>query len=684
MKVADSSKFLLWRKHPEPDGEWLSVEEKLLVGRSRKCHLVLDDVLVSRSHAIFSVKDERLFLTDMTSRNGTFVNEKQINSSELRHDDWVKIGREEFRVVFQSGLFESVELEQELSNDQTLIQQVTDEKAVTHQVFKHRLVLDHQPLGHITDGFLAQERRGTKLKEREAPPEREEREVQRSKWFDVIFKVHLEIQTSTDEQQFGDAVCALLLDVLDSDRCLVALLQEGEHLKIQNIRHRVTDDAATERPKQTHHLHSVSGSNLTGPVQMSRTVTEQVLNQRCAINIHDIRRDERFGESDSLLLSPVRSMLVSPIMIENKVLGLIEVSRSDSVEVFTESGLELLSIVASMLGAALNNFEQSRRQESYIRELQNTHEQLRAAQADLVRTQQLAILGRMASSINHEIGNLFMPLLEYHQSKQEGVPEEDLLFSSNELAYCCTQIQSLIEDIKYFSQGAHRPPEKRESRLDEQIVNAVRFVQIDRNLFPKGGARPLQPQLEILARPKVLVDPLQIGRVVINLLRNAAQAMLNQEEAPEIIVRVKRTIDSAVIEVEDNGPGVPEQIQSKLFEPFFTTKGEQGLGLGLDISRKIVHSHNGKITFERNAAERTCFRITLPLQPTYDNMRTPIEEPETPLPNRGEAAKSELDEGRSPPLAQRPLPRAQQSDPLRDERATDGLSDESMNERAKG
>ncbi|MEE2644047.1 MAG: ATP-binding protein [Myxococcota bacterium] len=615
MKVANTPQYFLWRQSPAPEGEYLPVKDQLLVGRSRKCHLILDDVLVSRRHALFDFREGRLCLTDMTSRNGTFVNEEQIKSCELDEHDEVRIGRESFRVVTREAEF----VPTTAKYDQTLIQQISDEEAKAHQVFKQKLPLN-QPQGYITDGFLAQERRGNWTK---SPDEGNKPEQQRSKWFDVIFKVHLEIQTRTDEEQLGDAVCDLLLEVLDCDRCLVALLESDETLKIHNLKDRNLDEAeklSTSSP--------LGSAESIAPVQMSRTVTEQVLQQRCAINISDIRKDERFGESDSLLLSPVRSMLVAPIMLENRVLGLIEVSRNDRLEVFTESGLELLSIVASMLGAALHNFEQSRRQESYIEELKDMHEQLRATQADLVRTQQLAILGRMASSINHEIGNLFMPLLEYHQSKQEGAIEEDLdLFSSDELAYCCTQIQSLIEDIKYFSQGAHRPVEMHESHLDKQVENAVRFVQIDRDLFPKGGPRPLQPRLEILARPRVYIDPLQIGRVVINLLRNAAQAMLKQEEAPEIIVRVFKENDTALIEIEDNGPGVPQGIQDKLFEPFFTTKGEQGLGLGLDISRKIVHAHRGKLNFERRPEGKTCFQIQLPLQPTLDQPIDPLKRP---------------------------------------------------------
>ena len=305
-------------------------------------------------------------------------------------------------------------------------------------------------------------------------------------------------------------------------------------------------------------------------------------------------------------------------MIGNRVLGLIEISRNDTINAFNEAGLELLSVAASMLGAALNHFEQLRKQDLYIQELEETHLQLRNAQEDLLKNQQLAIVGRMASSINHEIGNLLMPLLEYHGSEEgdELVDDGFELFTSEELAYSCTQIKSLIEDIKSFSKGANRVPEMSRCDLSEQVEKAVRFVTIDQELFPQKGPKRLKLQLEINARPRVIMDPLQIGRVIINLLRNAAQALRDQEEAPCICVRVQEGSGLAWVEIEDNGPGIPDEIRDSLFNPFVSTKGDQGLGLGLDISKRIIQNHKGTLDCDLECPKGALFRITLPFNPT--------------------------------------------------------------------
>jgi C4-dicarboxylate-specific signal transduction histidine kinase len=519
---------------------------------------------------------------DLDSRNGTFVNQTRVSERRISPRDVVKIGRSEF-VMLDPGIVPNTHLE--LVDD--------SQRAFAEPVIKKTLAFGP---GEITDSFLAHDRRNGFITDSGSSSESN---INTPQWFEVLFRINREIQTQSDPKEMSAAVSDQLLSVLDGDRCLIALFNTEQQLELYSVR------AAHQK-------------SYPFAVKISSTIARQVTEERCALNINDLKQDKRFEESDSLLLSEIRSLLVAPIMIGNRVLGIIEVSRSDAIDAFSEAGLDLLSIVGSMIGAALNHAEQLRTQQLYIDELKATHEQLRLAQQDLVRTQQLAVIGRMASSINHEIGNLLMPLLEYHamQSSGEQLPEEDELFTPDELSYSCTQIKSLIEDIKYFSKGADRMPEMSRCDLSEQVEKAVRFVKIDRETFPQQGAHKVTLHTEISAHPKVIMDPLQVGRVIINLLRNAAQAMRGQAEPPTITIRVKVEHMQAIIEVIDNGPGIPLDAKERLFEPFFTTKGEQGLGLGLDISRRIVQNHGGHITFDHHAPRGTIFTISLPVNPT--------------------------------------------------------------------
>jgi signal transduction histidine kinase len=98
-----------------------------------------------------------------------------------------------------------------------------------------------------------------------------------------------------------------------------------------------------------------------------------------------------------------------------------------------------------------------------------------------------------------------------------------------------------------------------------------------------------------------------------NLLSNAAQAIEGVSE-PKVSIRTKREDDQVLITIEDNGPGIRKDAQTKIFEPFFTTKPVgQGTGLGLSICHSIIERHRGKIWFETDGRRGTIFKVLLPV-----------------------------------------------------------------------
>jgi signal transduction histidine kinase len=109
---------------------------------------------------------------------------------------------------------------------------------------------------------------------------------------------------------------------------------------------------------------------------------------------------------------------------------------------------------------------------------------------------------------------------------------------------------------------------------------------------------------------------LELEQVLLNLLKNAAQAMYDARiDRPQITLRTRQDNGHAVIEVEDTGPGIPEEVQKRIFEPFFTTKPVGiGTGLGLSVSYAIItNNHYGRLDVRSLPGEGTCFTIRLPL-----------------------------------------------------------------------
>jgi two-component system NtrC family sensor kinase len=115
--------------------------------------------------------------------------------------------------------------------------------------------------------------------------------------------------------------------------------------------------------------------------------------------------------------------------------------------------------------------------------------------------------------------------------------------------------------------------------------------------------------------PAVRCDSSQMQQVVINLVMNAAEATQNRDRGLVCInTTIKKESDEVVLEIKDNGEGIPPENLSKIFDPFFTTKGEgKGVGLGLSVVYGIVEAHGGDIEVKSQPGEGTTFIVTLPL-----------------------------------------------------------------------
>jgi signal transduction histidine kinase len=155
----------------------------------------------------------------------------------------------------------------------------------------------------------------------------------------------------------------------------------------------------------------------------------------------------------------------------------------------------------------------------------------------------------------------------------------------------------------------------------DDVAAAVReIVAFARPEIENAGCRvtlEVAPDL-----PAAMFDEAQLRQALLNLLRNAREAM---PTGGPIDVRVSAEGMSVVVDVEDRGGGIPEEIRPRVFDPFFSTKGE-GTGLGLAITRHIVVAHGGSVTCEPREGGGTRFRIALPIAPAK-SVRLPAAPP---------------------------------------------------------
>jgi signal transduction histidine kinase len=239
-----------------------------------------------------------------------------------------------------------------------------------------------------------------------------------------------------------------------------------------------------------------------------------------------------------------------------------------------------------------------------LRESRTEIERLHRTQ--MSRAEHMATLGEMATGLAHEIRNPLAGIA--------GVIEiigRDLPATSPARAVVkdarqeITRINRIVSDL--LQTARPHPPKVRKSDLNTTVEHAVML----------GRQQALSRSIEITLRkdpslPEVEHDGDQIHRVLLNLLLNSLQAI---DDSGEIAVTVELQGQNAVIEVADNGRGIPPDHLPNIFRPFYTTKGE-GTGLGLSLARRIVEDHQGRINVTSTVGKGTTFAVVLPLQRT--------------------------------------------------------------------
>lgn len=227
----------------------------------------------------------------------------------------------------------------------------------------------------------------------------------------------------------------------------------------------------------------------------------------------------------------------------------------------------------------------------------------------LVLSERLALLGQATARLAHEMGNhlCLLPLIEYIEDNCQN--DDNMLNLARLTRDSVQRLTEMVQEVKSFTQFQQQEFAKQFLPLSEVVHELVSFLRFDNTV-------PFQ-QILIGTRsdPVVLGHKVKLQQVLLNLIKNAAYAIRGNPEG-KIVLTVTSEGDEAVLQVADNGCGMPPEVQTKIWEPFFTTKGKEGTGLGLDISRKLIVSHGGTLTFTSTAGVGTTFEVRLPIAPT--------------------------------------------------------------------
>ena len=301
-------------------------------------------------------------------------------------------------------------------------------------------------------------------------------------------------------------------------------------------------------------------------------------------------------------LLQVQSFATVPLIAKDRVIGVIYVDNLFNQRPITDNDIRFLTMFAHQAALAIENAIIHSNLETLNKDLRSMHEQL-------VQSEKMAALGAMMAEITHEIRNPLVSIGGFTRrlAKKLRDPEEkkyiDIIMSE------VTRLEAIIHDnLSYIKEMS---PQLAEVDLNALVSDTLMLYEDELIQHGIRLERTLAP-----SHPVLMLDAQQIKQALINIIKNAIEAMttggvlgITTSDLPET--------QEAALEISDTGPGIPAKVMHNIFNPYYTTK-TLGTGLGLPITSRIIKSHLGRIEVRNRESGGAAFTIRLPYRPNNE------------------------------------------------------------------
>lgn len=523
------------------------------IGREKGNGVQLHDTEVSRFHAEIRWEDDQYILQDLGSSNGTYVNSQLVPRQPLASGDRVQLGRT--LMIFTAG----------------------DDASVAGRVDG----VDIVPQNALAGGSRIVSSLGPQTGSQILGPET----ASDSPWLararsnlDVMYHTALAASHTLDIDQLLQRIVDLIFEWVEADRGCVMLVDR---------------DTESLQPKVRRNRKATTASD---KMEISRTILDYVLQHREGVLTSDASEDDRWDSAASILKMGVREAICVPMQGRYGVVGVIYIDTFTPPGRFihrppTRFSPEHLKLMVAIGHQAALAVEDT----SYY--------------SAMVQAERLAAIGQTIATLSHHIKNILQGIRGGSYLIEEGLKGSEFglvakgwsIVDKNQ-----EKISNLVMDMLSFSK--EREPEMVPADIRSVVEDVVELMQ----------SRAADAHVELAYQPTAALplftfDPDAMHRAVLNVVTNAIDACENAEQG-RVTIRASYAADEqrVYVDVEDNGEGIEPDDLKKIFSVFQSRKGSRGTGLGLPVSQKILHEHEGDILVQSELGKGSLFRLYFP------------------------------------------------------------------------
>jgi signal transduction histidine kinase len=387
----------------------------------------------------------------------------------------------------------------------------------------------------------------------------------------ILYQLGAALGSSFDVDHVLEVVMDLVFEHVKADRGIIMLLDERTNELVPKVVRTRDEDAPAKASAKPEDALGTPANNASVKIHASRTIINYVLTQ-------GIR---------SALCVPIKARRVVEKGGED-IIGIIYIDSSVKNYTYAPDQLRLLTTIGLQAGMAI----------------QNTKLYQQGLQAE-----RLAAVGETTAALSHSIKNIL-------QALRGGADVVEMGFKSNNLVQAgkgwrivdrnLDKIFNLTMNLLAYSKP--REPQMTNMQPRKLIEECLELVAAAAN--EKGVMAISDCDRDV---PPVPLDPDGMHQVLLNLLSNALDAVEPQKGLIRVVCKYLEVPNELVIEVIDNGMGIPPSMMKHMFELFHSTKGNRGTGLGLAVARKIVEEHDGNISVKSSQGEGTTFTVRIPV-----------------------------------------------------------------------